>query len=73
MSEKLIVKELARRHNDKLTVTLWWIQGTMDTYVSVEDDKSVPPQVHRIDVVPPATPNDVFNHPFSYMELPDGN
>lgn len=62
-------KELAIRKNDGLTVTLWWVKNTLATYVTVLDTKVEPPVEHMIDVVPPAKPNDVFEHPFRYLPV----
>jgi hypothetical protein len=61
------LQELAHRKNDALMVTLWWVKGTLDTYVEVIDLKEQPPRVTEIPVRPPASPNDVFNHPFRYL------
>lgn len=61
------LKELAHRCGDNLMVTLWWVRGTLDTYVEVIDLKTEPPTVHEIPVHPPASANEVFKHPFRYI------
>lgn len=60
------LKNLAQRRSDGQLVTLWWVKGTLDTYVEVVDLDKQPPAVTEVPVVPPATPNDVFLHPFAY-------
>lgn len=70
MSETLAeVKELDSRKADRLTVTLWWVQGTMETFVTVLDTNPTPPVEHHIEVPEGVLPHAVFQHPFSY--LPD--
>lgn len=61
------LKELASRKGDSLLVTLWWVKGTLDTYVEIVDLKTQPPTVTEVPVVAPATPNEVYNHPFRYI------
>lgn len=69
METKPIVEltELAQRKGDGLLVTLWWVKDTLDTYVEVVDLKTQPPTVTEIPVHAPASPNDVFTHPFRYI------
>lgn len=69
METKPIVEltELNQRRADAMLVTLWWVKGTLETYVEVVDLKTQPPTVTEIPVHPPATPNDVFMHPFRYI------
>lgn len=56
--------ELDQRTNDKLTVTLWWVKGTIETYVTVDDDGN-----HSVIPVPEGiSPHEVYYHPFSYDE-----
>lgn len=59
--------ELGQRRGDSMLVTLWWVKGTLDTYVELVDLKTQPPSVTEIPVQAPASPNDVFNHPFRYI------
>lgn len=61
------LKELAHRKADAHLITLWWVRGTLDTYVEVIDTEQQPPVVYELPVRPPASPNDVFKHPFAYM------
>lgn len=69
MSEQIeTIEELASRHSDKLTVTLWWVKGTIDTFVEVVDAKTEPPTLERIPVPIGSSPNDVFNHPYAYAQ-----
>lgn len=62
------LKELAQRRTDALLITLWWVKGTMDTYVEIVDLDKQPPAVTEVPVVPPATPNEVFKHPFAHIQ-----
>jgi hypothetical protein len=48
-------------------VTLWWVKGTLDTYVEIVDLKTQPPTVTEVPVLAPATPNEVYQHPFRYI------
>jgi hypothetical protein len=59
--------ELDQRRGDSMLVTLWWVKNTLETYVELVDLKTQPPSVTEIPVQPPASPNDVFNHPFRYI------
>jgi hypothetical protein len=59
--------ELAQRRGDSMLVTLWWVKGTLETYVEVVDLKTQPPTVTEVPVQPPTSPNEVFTHPFRYM------
>lgn len=76
VEELLKVRELASRQNDGLTVTLWWVHGTMDTYVTLEDFRGVEhgeePARYSIDVPEDVKANEVFEHPFSYLGVDDG-
>lgn len=57
--------ELDSRRSEKLTITLWWVRGTIDTYVTIADL-----ELGSLDVVGvPAGvgPNQVYNHPFAYQ------
>lgn len=69
METKPIVEltELDQRRGDSMLVTLWWVKGTLETYVEVVDLKTQPPTVTEVPVHAPATPNEVFMHPFRYM------
>jgi hypothetical protein len=66
--ELLETKELDSRKNDGLTVTLWWVKNTMQTFVTVLDTKPNPPIEHHIDVPEGVSPYDIFNHPMPFME-----
>lgn len=59
--------ELAQRRGNGLLVTLWWVKGTLDTYVEVVDLKEQPPTVLEIPVQRGANPNDVFTHPYRFI------
>lgn len=59
--------ELDSRKGDGLLVTLWWVKGTLDTYVEIVDLKTQPPTVTEVPVLAPATPNEVYAHPFRYI------
>lgn len=60
-------KELSRRKNDGLTVTLWWVKHTMDTFVTVLDTNQEPPVEHTIDVPKGVLPHTVYKHPMAYL------
>lgn len=64
----LETKELDQRKSDRLTVTLWWVKGTMDTFVTVLDTNSTPPVEHHIEVPDGTMPHDVYEHPFAYLD-----
>lgn len=66
-SELLETKELDQRKNDRLTVTLWWVKGTMDTFVTVLDTNTTPPIEHHIDVPEGVLPHEVYQHPMRYV------
>jgi hypothetical protein len=61
-----MVRELSQRHNDKLEITLYWVSGTLDTYVELIDNKVNPPLKEIIEVPEGVSPDDVFHHPFYY-------
>lgn len=67
--ELLETKELDQRKNDGLTVTLWWVKNTMETFVTVLDTKTTPPTEQHIDVPEGVLPHHVYAHPMRY--LPD--
>ena len=58
--------ELDQRHSNALTVTLWWVKGTIDTYVTVVDANDG--QTAFIAVPEGVAPHQVYNHPFAYQE-----
>lgn len=60
-------KELSQRKNDGLTVTLWWVKNTMDTFVTVLDTRHTPPVEHHIDVPKGVLPHAVYQHPMAYV------
>lgn len=68
MSELFETRELDSRRANGLTVTLWWVKNTMETFVTVLDTNTTPPIEHHIDTPPDASPNDVFTHPFAYFD-----
>lgn len=67
--ELLETKELDSRQADRLRVTLWWVKGTVDTFVTVLDTSQEPPVEHHIDVPKGILPHAVYQHPMAY--LPD--
>lgn len=69
MSELLTVRELAQRQSDKLLVTLWWITNSMETYVTVEDFGTNPPEKHMINVPSPHLALHRFYHPLSHINV----
>jgi hypothetical protein len=71
LMELLETKELDSRKADKLTVTLWWVKGTMETFVTVLDTRSHPPVEHHIEVPEGTQPHDVYKHPFAYLQQPE--
>lgn len=60
-------KELDRRQNDGLTVTLWWVTNTMETFVTVLDTKEQPPVEHHIEIPKGVLPHTVYQHPMIYL------
>ena len=61
-------KEIDQRKNNGLTVTLWWVKNTMDTFVTVVDFNQEPPVSHYIDVPEGVLPHHVFEHPMAYLK-----
>jgi len=59
-------EELASRQNDGLNVALHWIVGSTITYVEIEDVKQN--TIDKIYTPEGVSPNEVFNHPFRYLE-----
>lgn len=59
--------ELDQRRSDRLTVTLWWVRDTLETFVTVLDTGPEPPVEHMIDVPEGVLPMAVFVHPFSFI------
>lgn len=71
MENRLLeTKELDSRSADRLTVTLWWVKGTMETFVTVLDTNPTPPVEHHIDVPEGVLPHAVYQHPFAFLEAP---
>lgn len=68
MSEPITVRELAQRQSDKLLVTLWWVQDSLETYVTVEDFKTTPPLKHRVEVPSPDLALQRFYHPLPHID-----
>jgi hypothetical protein len=67
MEELLETKELDSRRNNGLTVTLWWVKNTMQTFVTVLDTNPTPPVEHHIDVPEGVAPHQVYEHPMTYL------
>lgn len=63
--EPIPVYELDRRQGDGLTVILWWLEGTMSTFVEVEDLKD--DQHFIVETPEGAKAADVFHHPYAYL------
>lgn len=63
--ERLETKELDQRQSDKYTITLWWVIGTIDTFVTVADYDAHEETV--IDIPEGKLPHEIYNHPFAYM------
>lgn len=63
-------QELDSRQVDQLTITLWWVKGTMDTFVTVLDTEPDPPVEHTIEVPPGTLPHEVYIHATSYLPAP---
>lgn len=70
-NELLETKELDQRKSDRLTVTLWWVKGTMETFVTVLDTRSTPPVEHHIDTPEGIEPHEVYAHPFAFIDQPE--
>jgi hypothetical protein len=68
MSELLETKELDSRRNNGLTVTLWWVKNTLQTFVTVLDTNTTPPVEHHIDVPEGVLPHQVYQHPMAYIQ-----
>jgi hypothetical protein len=60
-------KELDSRQNSGLTITLWWVRNTMQTFVTVLDANQTPPVEHHIDVPEGVDPYKVYQHPMTYL------
>ena len=67
-SENVI--DLADRTNDRLTVTLWWVRGTMDTFVTVQDAKAE--DSFSVPVPQGENPMHYFHHPMVYSPIDYG-
>lgn len=67
--ELLETKELDSRRNCGLTITLWWVKNTMQTFVTVLDVNQNPPVEHYIEVPEGANPHDIFYHPMGFLEV----
>jgi hypothetical protein len=61
-------QELDQRRSNCLTVTLWWVKGTMETFVTVLDTKQNPPVEHHIEVPEGENPYHVFHHPMGLID-----
>lgn len=58
------VFELNTRRTNGLEVILWWVSGTLETYVEVNDNYE---DSHFILAIPEGhNASDVFHHPFAY-------
>lgn len=68
-AEKLpAVVELDQRITGGSIVTLWWLEGTQDTYTTIDDPETG-------EFITLRTPEgksayDIFNHPYVYTKLP---
>lgn len=58
---------LSTRFGNKLDVTLWWVRGTLDTFVTLDDYRTEPPTHHFLEVPADTNPNRVFYHPFVFI------
>lgn len=59
--------DLSDRNGDGLQVILWWVRGTLETYVTVQDYKGEASPTTLFVPVPEGTSaNDVFYHPFGF-------
>lgn len=67
MEELLETKELDQRRNNGLTVTLWWVKNTMQTFVTVLDTNPTPPVEHHIEVPEGVLAHEVYQHPMAYL------
>lgn len=59
--------DLSDRKSDGMTVILWWVKGTLETYVTVDDAREGVFTVHP--TPEGASANDVFYHPNGYPEM----
>lgn len=59
------VLDLDSRMADRLKVTLWWVKGTMNTYVTVTDFDNHEETV--IDIPEGRKPHEVYYHAMAYM------
>lgn len=63
--------DLSDRHADGLSVILWWVRGTLETYVTIEDYKiQGEPTTLFVPVPEGVSANNVFYHPFGYEATP---
>lgn len=62
----LQIHELDQRKADALTVTLYWVHGTIDTYVTVHDARD--DSTATIQTPPGIPPQRVYQHPFTYQD-----
>jgi len=67
MENLLETKELDSRRNNGLTVTLWWVKNTLETFVTVLDTTQTPPVEHHIDVPEGVAAHQVYQHPMAYL------
>ena len=63
-------RELDQRQNDKLVVTLYWIEKTMHTFVTVEDGKTG--NNFSVDVPSPDRALEYFRHPMVHSPFENG-
>lgn len=59
------VLELDSRQNDKVRIALWWVKGTLDTYVTVTDYENQIEVV--VDVPKGELPHAVYQHAMAYL------
>ena len=58
------IRELGRRRNDGIDVTLFWNSGSNGVFVVVEDERGG--EAFRLDVAA-ADALDAFHHPYAYL------
>lgn len=56
--------DLMDRQSDRMNITLWWVKGTMATYVTVDDRRTG--VFFRVDTPEGERPIHVFEHPHSF-------
>jgi hypothetical protein len=67
MSSEVAFRELARRSNDGIDVTLLWSPQTDRLFIAVQDEREGDRFRREIS---PADALDAFNHPYAYRKDP---